>query len=126
MGGAGPEVRLQQGLHRAQHLLVLLGAVVDSCCGSEVRDELGGVYLLLLGAALLRHLDGFTQDEEGREAGVGGKGEVARAQLGVVDLLTSAVCQEVEQAHPHLLVEAASEEVASVVSIVTEVALWAL
>ena len=63
-GGAGPEVRLQQGLHRAQHLLVLLGAVVDSCCGSEVRDELGGVYLLLLGAALLRHLDGFTQDDQ--------------------------------------------------------------
>ena len=41
---------------------MLLGAVVDSCCGSEVSDELGGVYLLLLGAALLRHLDGFTQD----------------------------------------------------------------
>ena len=84
-------MRLQQGLHRAQHLLVLLGAVVDSCCGSEVSDELGGVYLLLLGAALLRHLDGFTQDEEGREAGVGGKGEVARAQLSVVDLLTEVL-----------------------------------
>ena len=88
---------------------MLLGTVVDSCCGCEVGDELGGVYLLLFGAALLRHFDGFTKDKEGREAGVGGEGEVAGAQFGVVDLLPTAVSQEVEQAHPHLLVELTSE-----------------
>ena len=47
---------------------MLLGTVVDSCCGCEVGDELGGVYLLLFGAALLHHFDGFTKDKEGRDS----------------------------------------------------------
>ena len=67
---------------------------------------------MLFGAAFLRHFDGFTKDEEDREAGEGGEREVAGAQLGVVDLLPTAVGQEVVQAHPHLLVELASEQMA--------------
>ena len=48
---------------------MLLGTVVDSCCGCEVGDELGGVYLLLFVAvALLRHFNGFTKDKEGRDS----------------------------------------------------------
>ena len=88
-------VRLQQDLHRAEHLPVLLGTVEDSCCGCEVGNELGGGYLLLFGAAFLRHFDGFTKDEEDREAGEGGEREVAGAQLGVVDLLPTAVLHKI-------------------------------
>ena len=121
-----PEVRLQQCLYRARHLLVFLRAVVDSCCGSQVSNELGGGNLLLFGAALLSQFDGFTQDEQDREAGLGAEREVADAQLGVVDFPPTAVVQEVEQAHSHIPVELAPEQVASDISIVTKVALLRL
>ena len=57
---------------------------------------------------------------------MGAEREVAGAQLGVVDLPPTAVVQEVVQAHSHLPVELAPEQVASDISIVTKVAFWAL
>ena len=57
---------------------------------------------------------------------MGGELEVAGAELGVDDLLSTAVGQEVEDANPQLLVELTPEEMASVVSFVAEVTLWAL
>ena len=60
---ARPEVRLEQGHHRAGHLFVFLCAVVHSCCSCKVGNELGRGNLLLFGAAFLSQFDSFTQDE---------------------------------------------------------------
>ena len=56
---------------------------------------------------------------------MGTEGEVADAQVRVVDLPPTALVQEVEQTHSHLPVELAPEQVTSDISIVTKVALWA-
>ena len=57
---------------------------------------------------------------------MGAEREVADAQVRVVDLPPTALVQEVEQAHSHLPVELAPEQVTSDIRIVTEVTFWAL
>ena len=57
---------------------------------------------------------------------MGAEREVADAQVRVVDLPLTALVQEVEQAHSHLPVELAPEQVASDIRIVTKVTFWAL
>ena len=52
---------------------------------------------------------------------MGAEREVADAQVRVVDLPPTAVVQEVKQAHSHLPVELAPEQVTSDIRIVTEV-----
>ena len=57
---------------------------------------------------------------------MGTEGEVADAQVRVVDLPLTALVQEVEQAHSHLTVELAPEQVTSDIRIVAKVTFWAL
>ena len=57
---------------------------------------------------------------------MGAEREVADAQVRVVDLPPTAVVQEVKQAHSHLPVELAPEQVTSDIRIVTKVTFWAL
>ena len=57
---------------------------------------------------------------------MGTEGEVADAQVRVVDLPPTALVQEVEQTHSHLPVELAPEQVTSDIRIVAKVTFWAL